>query len=161
MSATREKEVTSTSAANEDVYRVAGAVVVGVDGSESSLQALEWAAEYARLTSRRLVAVTTWEWPVNYGVASPGWPSDLNFEKDATSVLRDAVDKALGPDAARQVTQMVIHGHAAQVLTDASTSAAVVIVGTRGHGEFTGMLLGSVGEYLTTHGHCPVVVFRS
>jgi nucleotide-binding universal stress UspA family protein len=146
--------------AQEKISEAAGAVVVGVDGSASSLRALEWAINQARLTGQRLVAITTWEWPPNYG-ESIAWPEDLDFEKDAKKVLLDSVTKILGDDSALRVTQLVVHGHPAPVLVAASREAALLVVGNRGHGEFAGMLLGSVGEFLATHAQCPVVIVRS
>jgi nucleotide-binding universal stress UspA family protein len=148
-----------TSASPQDHHVFADAIVVGVDGSESSLQALEWAAEQARLTSRRLVAVTTWEWPATYS-AFVGWPAEVHFEQHAARILHASVQKALGDSQTAGLTEKVIHGSAALVLVDASKAASLVVVGSRGHGEFTGMLLGSVGEYLTTHSRCPLVIVR-
>lgn len=142
-----------------DPYWLADAIVVGVDGSDSSLEALEWGAEQARLTGRQLVAITTWEWPATYG-AVVGWPADVNFEEDAARILSDSVKKALGDSQAVRLTQKVLHGSAALILVDASKAANLVVVGSRGHGELTGMLLGSVSEYLATHARCPLVIVR-
>jgi nucleotide-binding universal stress UspA family protein len=143
----------------KDVYEVSGAVVVGVDGSNSSLEALEWAAEQTRLTGQPLIAIITWEWPASYG-ASDGWVGDVDFEEDARNILRDSVAKSFGDEGALRVTQKVIHGHSPQVLVDASKNASLLVVGSRGHGEFAGMLLGSVSEFLATHAKCPVVIVR-
>lgn len=136
---------------------VDGAVVVGVDGSDASLAALEWAAEQARVTGRPLVAVTTWEWPSYYGAAI-AWPAEIDFARDAATVLDEAIAKVLGPEPSIPVDRRVLHGHAATVLGEASREAGLLVVGSRGHGEFAGMLLGSVSEYLVAHAHCPVVV---
>ena len=70
-----------------DTYELSGAVVVGVDGSESSEQALRWASGQAKLESRRLVAITTWQLPTTYGTVTP-WPNDIDFEDDARTTLR-------------------------------------------------------------------------
>jgi nucleotide-binding universal stress UspA family protein len=144
---------------NEEFFDLEGAIVVGVDGSESSRDALAWAAAQARLTSRRLVAITTWEWPASYGVYV-GIPIDVNFEEDATQALHQAIEKTLDEHDAAMVIEKVIHGHPAPVLLDASKHATLLVIGSRGHGEFTGMLLGSVSEYLATHAQCPVVIVR-
>jgi nucleotide-binding universal stress UspA family protein len=134
-------------------------IVVGVDGSESSKAALEWAAQQASLTETPLVAIATWEWPTSYG-AMVAWPENIDFEADARSMLGQSVDQVLGTDHRAEVTQRVFHGHPAPVLEDASRDAALLVVGCRGHGEFAGMLLGSVSEFLATHAHCPVVIVR-
>ena len=135
-------------------------IVVGVDGSHSSIAALKWALHQAELTGAAVIAISTWEWPVAYGEAI-AWPEDVNFETDAAKVLRSAVDEARGTDHHMAVTEVVIHGQAADELDKRSRDASLIVVGSRGHGEFTGMLLGSVGEHLVTHAHCPVVVVRS
>ena len=84
-------------------------VVVGVDGSESSLAALRWAVRQAELTGAPLEIVSAWEWPV---------------------------------------------------LEALSETADLIVVGSHGHGEFVGVLLGSVSEHCVTHCNCPVVVIR-
>lgn len=144
-----------TTQANTD--ELSGAIVVGVDGSTSSQRALEWAIQQARLTKAPLVAITTWEWPTTFG-APVEWPTGVDFEADATSVLRDCVAAASGGHDDLDVTLRVEHGHAAVVLTDASKVASLVVVGSRGHGEFAGLLLGSVSSFLSSHALCPVVV---
>jgi len=135
-------------------------IVVGVDGSPSSLAALQWAGAQARLTGAALQAVTTWEYPTEYagfGFAS-AIPEDIDFEKDARDALSAAVAEALPDQAGLTLTESTLEGHAALVLTDLSESAALLVVGCRGHGGFTGLLLGSVSAHLAAHAHCPVVV---
>jgi nucleotide-binding universal stress UspA family protein len=134
-------------------------IVVGVDGSDSSKTALAWAAEQARLTGTPVVAIATWDWPTSYG-GMISWPESVDFEKDAREMLNRTVDQVLGAERRDEVIQRIIHGHAAPVLEDASHGAALLVVGCRGHGEFAGILLGSVSEFLTTHAHCPIVIVR-
>jgi nucleotide-binding universal stress UspA family protein len=64
-------------------------------------------------------------------------------------------------EGALEIDQVVAHGHAAGVLIERSREADLLVVGTRGHGGFTGMLLGSVSAHCVHHAHCPVVVVRS
>ena len=134
-------------------------IVVGVDGSDCSINALRWAAEQARLTSRPLRAVITWEWPSLYG-GPVVWRADMNIEDDAKQVLGECVGKVLGPEGADGVDLVVIEGHPSVVLRDESARAELLVVGCRGHGEFAGMLIGSVSEFLATHASCPVVIVR-
>jgi nucleotide-binding universal stress UspA family protein len=138
---------------------VALPIVVGVDGSDCSKAALQWAAEQARITSHKLRAVTTWEWPSLYGDAV-SWPADMNLEENAKDVLRESVEKVLGADGADGVEMVVLEGHPSVVLREESTRAELLVVGSRGHGEFVGMLIGSVSEFLATHAGCPVVIVR-
>jgi nucleotide-binding universal stress UspA family protein len=135
-------------------------IVVGVDGSECSLRALRWAAEQAQVTSSRLRAVMTWEWPNLYGDPIV-WPEDVSIEGNARDVLRESVEKVLGADRADDVELAVLEGHPSVVLRDESARAVLLVVGSRGHGELAGMLLGSVSESLATHSRCPVVIVRS
>jgi nucleotide-binding universal stress UspA family protein len=134
-------------------------IVVGVDGSDSSKAALAWASKQALLTDTPVVAIATWEWPTTYGTMEP-WPENIDFEADARDTLKRSVDQILGPERCHEVIQRVIHGQAAAVLEDASRSAALLVVGSRGHGEFASILLGSVSEFLATHAHCPIVIVR-
>ncbi len=134
-------------------------IVVGVDGSDSSKAALAWAAAQARLTDSPVVAIATWDWPTSY-VAMDAWPENIDFEADARDMLEQSVDQVIGTERRDKVVQRIIHGHPAPVLEDASHSAALLVVGCRGHGEFAGMLLGSVSEFLASHAHCPIVIVR-
>ena len=133
-------------------------IVVGVDGSDSSKEALKWAERQAKLTGVPLRIVSTWQRPTSYGWVPP-WPVDVDFAAGARFALEDSVG-VLGPDLHKDVSTMVLEGHPATTLVEQSRSASLIVVGSRGHGEFVGMLLGSVSEFLVTHAHCPVVVFR-
>ncbi len=135
-------------------------IVVGVDGSDSSLMALEWAARQAELTGSTLDAMTTWDWPMNYGWAVP-IPSDYNPKSDAQDLVDEAVARVRDMHPRVDVRTTVVEGHPAPVLIEASRAADLLVVGSRGHGEFAGMLLGSVSEHCVSNAHCPVVVVRN
>ncbi len=137
-----------------------GRIVVGIDGSPPSLDALSWAARQADLTGSTLEIVMTWEWPASYGWAAPV-PTDFDPEEDVRKALEDAVAsvRAAYPDLS--IDPRVVSGHPAPILVEASKGADLLVVGSRGHGEFVGMLIGSVSEYCATNAHCPVVVFRA
>jgi nucleotide-binding universal stress UspA family protein len=137
----------------------AGRIVVGIDGSQSSRAALEWAADQARKTGTPLAAVAAWDYPASYGW-SPPWPPDYDPGRDAKQMLEDTVHDVLGDDPDILLTTETLVGHPAPVLLELSKSASLLVVGSRGHGAFTGMLIGSVSEFLVTHAHCPVVVVR-
>jgi nucleotide-binding universal stress UspA family protein len=135
-------------------------IVVGVDGSDSSKLALEWAARQAKLTGAPLNVVTTWEFPPTLGWAPP-YPSDFDPNADATEALRATVHDVLGSDPGVPLQLTVTEGHPSFVLTEAAKGAGLLVVGSRGHGAFAGMLLGSVSEYCAAHASCPVVVVRN
>ncbi|GIF01752.1 universal stress protein [Paractinoplanes rishiriensis] len=133
-------------------------VVVGVDGSPAARAALRWAVAQARLTGARVHAVTAWDIP-----AYAAWgviPYD-DLAATAEKQLRRAVQETVGDDERDlTVVETVAPGHPAQVLIDASDHAALLVVGSRGHGGFGGTLLGSVSQHCAQHAHCPVVVVR-
>lgn len=137
-----------------------GRIVVGVDGSQPSLEALRWAAHQASLTGANLEAVIAWELPGAYGWAGLPVPDDYDFEGPAAHALDEAVDSALPPDQARGVTRTVVMGNAAQAVLDRAEGADLVVVGARGLGTFRSTLLGSVSHSVTLHAPCPVVVVR-
>lgn len=134
-------------------------VVVGVDGSAPSKEALSWAARYARLAGEPLHVLVAWRLPPSYGWEGP-YPADWDPEAEAKAAGESAVREVLGGEERSTFSLEVVEGHPARVLTDASKRAVLVVVGSRGRGEFAGMLLGSVSEFLTAHAHCPVVVVR-
>ena len=133
-------------------------IVVGVDGSGPSEDALRWAAGQARLTGARLRAVLSWEVPTAAYLAP--LPPGLDLEKDARKVLEDEVADVLGDDPGIEIEKIVAEGHPAPVLLDFAETADLLVVGSRGHGQFTGMLIGSVSEHVVSHAACPVVVVR-
>jgi nucleotide-binding universal stress UspA family protein len=134
-------------------------IVAGVDGSDSSIKALRWAARQAEFTDSVLEVITTWEWPQTYGWAAP-LPSDYDPQSNAEALVNDAVAKVRAGHPQLTVRTEVVEGHPAPVLIDASRTADLLVIGSRGHGEFAGMLLGSVSEHCVTNAHCPVVVMR-
>jgi nucleotide-binding universal stress UspA family protein len=138
-------------------------IIVGVDGSAPSVQALRWAGRQAELTGARMVAVMAWELPGAFGWAGvPGLPEDLDMEEPAAQALAEAVAAALPPARAETVEQVVVLGNAAQAILDRADEedADLIVVGVRGHGTFRATLLGSVSHSVTVHADCPVVVVR-
>jgi nucleotide-binding universal stress UspA family protein len=133
-----------------------GRIVVGVDGSPASVDALRWAAQQAALTGASLETVTSWSYPTTYGFPVI---ANVDWEQGARAVLEQAITDALG-EAGPPVRRRVVEGHPAQVLARAAEGADLLVVGSRGHGGFAGLLLGSVSEHVVAHAPCPVVVVR-
>lgn len=135
-----------------------GRIVVGVDGSPASIDAIKWAAAQAKLTGSTLVAVTAWTIPASYGVAFGGEDA-VDWKQNAQQALDEALAEALGDDAP-PVDKIIDQGHPSYVVTEQSKNADLVVMGSRGHGGFAGMVLGSVSQHVVSHAHCPVVVIR-
>ncbi|GAA4753932.1 universal stress protein [Modestobacter marinus] len=130
-------------------------IVVGVDGSASATQALRWALRQAELTGGDLHVVSVWHLPT-----TAGWETVLDAI-DWAANARLALDTALAdaaPDGAPHVHRHVVEGHASRALVEAAADADLLVVGNRGRGGFSGMLMGSVGLHVLAHAPCPVVV---
>jgi nucleotide-binding universal stress UspA family protein len=131
-------------------------IVVGVDGSQQSRRALVWAARVAQATGAAVDAVIAWHYPVSYGwsYTTDGW----NPENDARKCLEDAVDAVFVDGRPLRLNLDAREGLPAKVLLDASRHATLLVVGSRGHGGFAGLLLGSVSASCAEHAACPVLV---
>lgn len=132
-------------------------IIVGVDGSPASVAALRWALAQAELTAAEVQAVTSWQMPGQYGFEV--YATDVDWADLAAQTLAIAIKEA-GDGALPNVSPQVREGHPAHVLVEASAGAQLLVVGSRGHGGFAGMLLGSVSEYVIAHAPCPVLVVR-
>jgi nucleotide-binding universal stress UspA family protein len=140
-----------------------GKIVVGVDASEGSRAALRWAFDEARLRACPLDVVTVWQYPVlttlpAFGALPP--IEDLSTEAE-TSLTQVLAEEGVASTDAVAVSTVVAEGAAAAALLEAATDADLLVVGSRGHGGFTGMLLGSVSQHVVSHAPCPVVVVRA
>lgn len=140
-----------------------GRIVVGVDGSDSSIEALRWAIQQATLTGARIDATIAWHYPLLLG--GYAWPpfgmlEDTDFAGIAGKLLAQTVAKATGEGDRAQIAEVVKEGDAAQVLIDQADGADLLVVGSRGHGGFAEALLGSVSQHCVHHARCPVVILR-
>jgi nucleotide-binding universal stress UspA family protein len=140
-------------------------IVVGVDGSTSSREALRWAVRQAELTGGRVEAIMAWQSPTLVGLGGSFFEvevgrDDTRIRAAAGRVLREAVAEAMEASPGVPVKAEIGEGSAAQLLLDAALGAGLVVVGSRGYGGITGALLGSVGHALAQHSPCPVVIIR-
>jgi nucleotide-binding universal stress UspA family protein len=142
----------------EQTDRTQQRVVVGVDGSKESIRALRWAARAATATGARLEAVAAWDYPATYGWAA--WPQEWNPANDAKRALASTVDEVFGAERPSDLQLIVREGGAARVLLEESKGALMLVVGSRGHGGFAGLLLGSVSANVAEHANCPVLVMH-
>jgi nucleotide-binding universal stress UspA family protein len=142
-------------------------IVVGIDGSDHSMEALRWAAEEAQLRDCTLHVVQAWSATLGVGSSPAGamppavWSSEDHRVETAREMER-TVETALGQDHGVDIEIVAHQGSPADVLISAAerVGAQLLVVGSRGRGGFKRLLLGSVGEQCATHAHCPVVIIR-
>ena len=132
------------------------AIVVGVDGSPESRSALRWAARIADAIGARIEAVMVWEVVSSFGwgVLPPPSPPRSELEDQLAKIVIEVFEGNL-PSG---LTSRVLEGSAAASLIAESNNAQLVVVGSRGHGGFAGLLLGSVSAKVAEHASCPVLV---
>lgn len=149
---------TPDSTAPEAVY---GHIVVGVDGSEPSKQALRWAAFVAGTTGATVDAIATWR--LNGFTAGPRLmdnPGSFDLSGETTTMLADTIAEVFGENPPASLNSIVEEGIPAKVLVEASQDASMLIVGSRGRGGFVGLMLGSVSTACSAHSKCPVMVIH-
>jgi nucleotide-binding universal stress UspA family protein len=138
-------------------------VVVGVDGSPASALAMAWAARYAKAMRASIRLVMAWHYPAPVGPA-PAGVAPASVTEEVEQAKRAELDKAVaatfGDPPPVKVETKIVYGHPSKVLIDESADADLLVVGSRGHGGFTGMMLGSVSTHCVTHAACPVTVVR-
>ncbi|MFF8598394.1 universal stress protein [Streptomyces sp. NPDC015232] len=135
-------------------------VVVGVDGSPASHDALRWAVRQARLTGATVEAVAAYDLPGSVGWSAPA--VDAAFDAEAAGrALTDELRDEFAQVSDVPLEEHVVRGNPAQVLIEASKGAELLVVGSRGRGGFSSLLLGSVSQQCAVHASCPVVIVRS
>jgi nucleotide-binding universal stress UspA family protein len=140
-------------------------IVVGVDHSEGAKEALRFAVEEAHLRRTTLRAVHAWEFGY---IGAPGIEgsvpvlgAELSEHREAAEAALDATVRETIPDVGGvKIERRVVEGAAAAVLVEESRGADLLVVGSRGHGGFAQLLLGSVSQQCAQHAECPVVIVR-
>lgn len=136
-------------------------IVVGVDGSDAAANAVAWAVAEAKLRHCGMVLMATVVPPVATSGFGASFPPTFDLmsglERSAQELLDETAKQCHGVDV---LTRVEI-GSASSVLIAASESAAMIVMGSRGRGGFTGLLLGSVGAQVASHAQCPVAIIRS
>ncbi|TMR13309.1 universal stress protein [Nonomuraea zeae] len=133
-----------------------GEVVAGVDGSTGAHRALGFAFDYAERHGMRLRAVQAWAWPHAEGFA----PADPISEQDVRQTLQEVLARHRERHPGVDVIAEVVHGHPVEVLREAAAGADLLVVGSRGHGQLAGMLMGSISQAMLHHAPCPLAVAR-
>ncbi len=135
-------------------------VVVGIDGSPGSDAALRFALEEAKQRGLPLRIVCAWEPSAGVFVGEAFAATADAFtgaEQSADAVLRAALEQ-IGPEPGVEVEALSVEGPAGAVVVDQAQDAALIVVGTRGHGKAAGLLLGSVSQEIVHHSPCPVAI---
>ena len=140
-------------------------IVVGVDGSDASKDALHWAVEEAGLRRAEVVAVHAWEAPPPVAELGPAPAFDFvalapQLQESAESLVRSVVAEVVGDNSDVKVEAVAPEGPVATVLIDAAADADLLVVGSRGRGGFVALVLGSVSQQVATHAPCPVLIHR-
>ena len=128
-------------------------IVVGVDGSDESLRALDWAAAQAERTGATLDIHTAYE---------PGYTFITHDEVERTMdrLIAEAATRVSGAHPTVTTSSGTHEDSPATVLIEAGEGADLLVIGTRGRGGFAGLLLGSVGQQCSLHAPCPVLIVR-
>jgi nucleotide-binding universal stress UspA family protein len=143
-----------------------GTIVVGVDGSDRSREALRWAVEEAKLRGDKVLAVHAWEPPVVPAADIPPTPAPPLYLPELIAQVQERAEALVEHVTAEfandgvDVEPTAIEGAAAAVLVEVAEDADLVVVGSRGRGGLAGLLLGSVSQQVAQHARCPVVIHR-
>jgi len=136
-------------------------IIVGVDGSGHSQRALDWAIHEAAIRQAPLTVLTVHQAIVGYFGGVVATPEDLKLTEQIRAAVTAEADKVLagldGPHP-ESVTVTAVHGFPVEELVEASKEADMVVLGSRGAGGFTRMLLGSTAGQVVQHAHCPVLI---
>ena len=131
-------------------------IVVGVDGSESSRAALQWAVDEARRRNAVVEVIHAWHQPFMTGYAYLGEIDLGDFVTEAENTLEAAI--AAVDSTGVTIEKKVMAGGASQVLVEQAKGATLLVVGSRGRGGFSGLMLGSVSQQVAHHAPCPIVI---
>lgn len=134
-------------------------IVVGVDGSDASVEALRQAHRLASALGTSVEGLICWDFPAGHEAYE--MMGQDGFSHQASEILQVAMTKAFGPELPGNVRTRLVLGAARQSLIDVSRFASLLVVGRRGHGGFNGLLLGSVSAACVAHAHCPVLVVHA
>jgi nucleotide-binding universal stress UspA family protein len=139
-------------------------IVVGIDGSDASKEALRWAVEDARARGAEVVALHAYDVELPTTDAVPTAPADLprltaEIYEEAQQAVSQVVEEVVGSSVSVDVAPIAVEDPPAKALLDAARDADLLVVGSHGHG-LSSLFLGSVSLECVRHAACPVVVVR-
>ncbi len=135
-------------------------IVVGVDSSEASKEALQLALREASMRGTRLRAVHAWTPALPIAMTGPGFIAPVDrepMEREAGELLHEIVAAVAGAKAA-SVEHVLVEGAAAQAILEHSEDAEMIVIGQRGLGAVGAVVLGSISHHVLRHARCPVLV---
>jgi nucleotide-binding universal stress UspA family protein len=141
-------------------------IVVGIDGSDHSKQALRWAVEEARLRNADVAALHAYEVPLVSPDISPAPRSNVvdtvsDAYEGALALVTQIVEEVVAGDSSVSVEPFAVEGMSPEsVLIEASHDADLLVVGSRGRSELAELVLGSVSQECAHHAACPVLIHR-
>ena len=161
-----ERTATPTQGAATDFLPQGGRIVVGVDSSPASKEALRAAARLAAMTGSTIDALCVWDYPFAYAYGEAhaqgmGMDSGWSPENHAQKVLTAAVDEVFGADRPVGLRTPLVFGNPAKRILEQAEGASLIVVGSRGHGAFAGFMLGSVSTKCAAAAPCPVLVVHA
>ena len=136
-------------------------IIVGVDGSGHSKRALEWAIKEAAIRHAPLTVLTVHQAVTGYYTRMANFSEDPELTEKAREAAQTETDKmlaGLGDSRPESVTVKAVHGFPVEELINASSDADMIVLGSRGAGGFTRLLMGSVASQVAQHAHCPVLI---
>ena len=136
-------------------------IIVGVDGSGHSQRALEWAMKEAAIRQVPLTVLTVHEAIRGYYSGMAVYPDDPARTEQARAAAQAETDEVLEKLDGRRpdsVTVKAVHGFPVEELINAGKDADILVLGSRGAGGFTRLMMGSVGGQVAQHAHCPVLI---
>ena len=143
-----------------------GIMLVAYDGSPAAKAALEWAAKKASLLHLKIEVVNVWEYAesavdvAGVGFGSSGYVGESDPRIWSNQILKEGVSEVFGR-AADHVTVTSVEGGTVRTLVELSKGADLLVMGSRGHGKFADLILGSVSESLSAKSKCPVVIVHA
>jgi nucleotide-binding universal stress UspA family protein len=137
---------------------VTSKIVVGVDGSDGSARAVDWAIAEATRYPAVLELATAWMFPMALGYVFAKTPVEVRQQVERIAEMSVSHVAEVAPEVV--VRSTLREAEAGPALVELSTGADLLVVGSRGHGGIHELLLGSVGTYCARHAHCPIVIVR-
>ncbi|HEY8302705.1 MAG TPA: universal stress protein [Jatrophihabitans sp.] len=144
-----------------DPARIEQFVLVGVDGSPESRTALRWAEYFARDLDCEIEAMLVWQAPMAFEFNMTTVIRDWDPQHECEKALTEIVDDVFGQQRPARLRLTVVGGYPARRLVERANAATMLVVGSRGHGAFASVALGSVSQRCVEYATCPVVVVKA